>query len=79
MWEAFLVQMNDFDRYLEIELAQLLDPVVARRPPTRRGRPRPSREPVLLPLVVGEGLAAEAIPVSDPVVVTLPVASARPL
>ena len=71
MWEAFLVQMNDFDRYLEIELAQMLDPVVARRPPTRRGRRKPSDEPVLLPLV-GEGLAAEAIPVAEAVVVTLP-------
>ena len=37
MWEAFLLQMNDFDRYLERELKHMLDPVVARRPPDRRG------------------------------------------
>ena len=37
MREAFLIQMNDFDRMLESELRQLLDPVVkAPAPPRRR-------------------------------------------
>ena len=43
MWEAFLLQMNEFDRFLEQQLRHLLDPVVAVRPPARRraGRTRP--------------------------------------
>ena len=78
MWEAFLLQMNDFDRYLEIELKDMLDHVVARRPPARK-RSKSAAELVVLP-VVADGLAAEAIPVVEPlVVVALPVASARPV
>lgn len=73
MWEAFLLQMNDFDRYLEIELKDMLDHVVARRPPTRKGRHQPAAELIRLP-VAAEGLALEAIPVVEPVVVALPVA-----
>lgn len=36
MNEAFLVQMNEFDRLLESELRRLLDPVVAAPAPRRR-------------------------------------------
>ena len=76
MWEAFLLQMNDFDRYLEIELRLMLDPVVVRRPPTRRGR-RQAFAPVL---PVAEVLALEPIPVVESaVVVTLPVTPAGAL
>ena len=69
--------MNDFDRYLEDELKHMLDPVVARRPPARRGRLDRVDRPVPPPLAV-EGLAAEAILVVEPAV-TLPVASVRSL
>lgn len=66
MWEAFLLQMNYFERYLEIELKQLLDPVVVRRPPPRKGRSKAHA-------------AGAPQPVVDAVVVTLPVPAARPL
>lgn len=46
MREAFLVQMNDFDRFLEFELRQMLDPVVASRAP-RRVRRKTNGLPVL--------------------------------
>lgn len=39
MREAFPLQMNDFDRHLEWELALMLDRVVAAPAPPRRGRP----------------------------------------
>ena len=45
MWEAFLIQMNDFDRFLEFELRQMLDPVV--NPPAPRRRRRTKGSPVL--------------------------------
>ena len=59
--------MNDFDRYLELNLRDMLDPVVGGRPPARDfkdGR-RPAIE-----------LVGESVPVAvvEPVVVTLPVA-----
>ena len=66
MWEAFLLQMNDFDSFLELELRDMLDPITERRPPARRGRRRPvlSIEPVA-PEVGMEGLPGEpaAVPV----------------
>jgi hypothetical protein len=37
--DAFLLQMDDFDRRLEAELARMLDRVVRTPPPPRRGRP----------------------------------------
>ena len=58
--------MNDFDRYLEHDLRHMLDPVVALQPPARRGRRNRVDQPAPPPLVV-EGLAAEAIPVVEPV------------
>jgi hypothetical protein len=57
--------MNDFDSVLELQLRHLLDPVVASRPPTRRSRG--PRKPVLTIEPVGIELAAEAIPVIEPV------------
>ena len=38
MWEAFLLQMDDFDRLLEHQLRRQLDPLVAAPVPVRRGR-----------------------------------------
>jgi hypothetical protein len=77
LWEAFLLQMNDFDRYLETELRLMLDPVVVRRPPARKAQPEPATEPAPMP-IAAEELAAEPIPVVAPVVI-LPVAPARSL
>jgi len=75
LWEAFLLQMNDFDQLLELKLRQLLDPVVAGPPPARRARrPRP-QQPILT--VDGVGIELAAVPVIEPVVVTLPVAAGR--
>ncbi len=59
MWETFLLQMNDFDRLLELALRYMLDPVVAARPPVRRGRQERSQKPLL---IVGAELAAPSIP-----------------
>jgi hypothetical protein len=68
--EAFLLQMNDFERRLESELRRMLDPVVATRPPKRRGafkRVQTSLLAVVAPFervgVLG-GAAAEMIPVA---------------
>ena len=76
MWEAFLLQMNEFDTFLEIELQHMLDPVVAVQPPSR-GHPKRARKPFLAIVAPAIDLAAEAIPVVEPVVVTIPVAPTR--
>ena len=77
MWEAFLLQMDDFDRFLEIELKSMLGPIVARRPPTRRGREEEASTP---PHPAMDTPAVEPIPVAEAlVVVTLPVAPAHSL
>jgi hypothetical protein len=65
--------MNDFDGFLKLELGAMLDLVVASRPPVRRGR-KGNQKPVVLPFVLRDGLAAEAIPLVEPVVVTIPAA-----
>jgi hypothetical protein len=67
LWEAFLLQMNDFDRFLELKLRQMLDPVVATPPPARR-RAKRSPKPIL---------AVDALPL--PVAVHVPVAGASQL
>jgi len=72
LWEAFLLQMNDFDRFLEMRLREMLDPVVARRPPMRRGQLGGAVEPARVELFT------EAIPAVEPVGVT-PAAPAPPL
>jgi len=63
--EAFLLQMNEFDRFLETQLRRMLDPVVATRPPPR-GRRQKAPEPVVL-AVEPRGLvpAVEAVPVTQ--------------
>jgi hypothetical protein len=71
--------MNDFDRILELRLRHLLDPVVASRPPLRRGRLDRGRGAVLTVKAVGIELAAEAIPPVDPVAVTVPVGTSPQL
>ena len=38
MWEAFLLQMDDFDRWLEFQLRRKLDAVVRAPVPARRVR-----------------------------------------
>jgi hypothetical protein len=77
LWEAFLLQMNDFDRYLELQLRRMLDPVVVTRPPRRKGLKESPR--LLLAVDVARvELVAEAVPVVEPVV-ALPVAPARAL
>jgi hypothetical protein len=69
--EAFLLQMNDFDRYLEAQLRRMLDPVVATRPPTRgRGRkaPEPSlavEPPALVPAVETVPVTVAATPLAQ--------------
>ena len=71
MWEAFLIQMNDFDRFLEFELRQMLDPVVTSGTPRRR-RPRgANRQPLLTVVKSPLHLAVEAVvePVAIPVTV----------
>ena len=74
MWEAFLLQMNDFDQILELKLRHLLDPIVASRPPARRARQKRPQPSILTVDGVGIELA-EAIPVVEPVVVALPIAA----
>jgi len=69
--------MNDFDQILELKLRHLLDPVVAGLPPSRRARQAKPQQPILTVERLGIDLLAEAIPVVEPVVVTLPVAAAR--
>jgi hypothetical protein len=71
--EAFLIQMNDFDRLVEFGLRQMLDPVVGSRvPPRRQGGKRQSAAPFL---VVAPALfepAAESTVIAEPVVAVLP-------
>jgi hypothetical protein len=68
LWEAFLIQMNDFDRYLESGLRQMLDPVVASMAPRRR-RLTGSGLPLLAVVKAPIELVAEALPVVEPVAV----------
>ncbi len=71
MWEAFLLQMNDFDSFLELKLRRMLDPVVTARPPRRR-RPGSKRTADTVLEVAAVELAVEAIPVVAPVIVPSP-------
>lgn len=43
LWEAFLLQMDDFDRLLEFQLRRKLDAIVAAPVPIRRLRPGSGR------------------------------------
>ena len=69
MEEAFLVQMNDFDGFLETQLRRMLDPVIDSRPPVR-GRRQKARKPFLA--VVPPELVTVRI---EPVPVTVAVTS----
>jgi len=50
--------MDDFDRWLELALHRLLDPIVAGRPPPRRHRPGSTRRP---PRVKRGGIAGQLL------------------
>ncbi|MEA2654978.1 MAG: hypothetical protein QOI23_343 [Chloroflexota bacterium] len=43
LWEAFLIQMDDFDRLIEFQLRRRLDVLVAAPVPVRRGQAGASR------------------------------------
>lgn len=73
LWEAFLLQMNDFDQFLELKLRQMLDPVVATKAPGRGSRRRRARRPMLTVEVPVVELV-EVIPVEH-AVVPVPVAT----
>jgi hypothetical protein len=59
--------MNDFDRFLEFELRQMLDPVVVFGPPRRRTRKKASDRPLLTvikaPLDLALEVAVEPVPI----------------
>jgi hypothetical protein len=74
LWEAFLLQMNDFDKFLDLQLRRMLDPVVATPAPPRRNRRPKLRQPIL---AVVAPIELETIAVVEPMVVTVPVASAQ--
>jgi hypothetical protein len=63
--------MNDFDRFLEIELRRILDPVASAPAPTRRRR---KGLPLLAVMAAPLELAAGAISAVEPAVVPVPVA-----
>lgn len=63
--------MNDFDRYLESELRQLLDPVVDAGAPRRRWR-KDSGLPLLAVVKAPIEHVADVLPVFDPVAVPIP-------
>lgn len=69
MWEAFLIQMNDFDRFLEFELRQMLDPVVTSGTPRRRRGTSREEHPLLAVVKAPLDLAVEVVtePVAIPV------------
>jgi hypothetical protein len=79
LWEAFLLQMNDFDKFLELKLRQMLDPVVANRPPERKGRLRRPQRPILAIETATIELPAESSRAVEPIAVTVPVAAVHPL
>jgi len=76
LWEAFLLQMDDFDKYLDLQLRRMLDPVVATPAPPRRS-PRPRAWQPILGIEAPIERAPDVIPVVEPVVVTVPVAPAQ--
>jgi hypothetical protein len=63
--------MNDFDRYLELELRKILDPVVDAGAPRRR-RPEGSGLPLLAVVTAPIERVAEVLPALDPVAVPVP-------
>jgi len=64
--ESFLIQMDDFERFLARRLRSMLDPVVAAPPPPRARRPDRVPKPVLAAeRVVTAPLSVAAIPILD--------------
>ena len=59
--------MNDFDRYLESELRQMLDRVVDAAAPSRRTWQKHSRLPLVAVVKAPIEKMAEVLPVIDPV------------
>jgi hypothetical protein len=59
--------MNDFDRFLEFELRQMLDPVVFSGTPRRRTRKKANQRPLLAvvkaPLDLALVAAVEPVPI----------------
>jgi hypothetical protein len=70
LWEAFLIQMNDFDRYLESGLRVMLDPVVASGAPRRRRRTGAGL-PLLAVIKAPIELVVDALPAAEPVAVSV--------
>jgi hypothetical protein len=64
--------MNDFDRYLESELRQMLDPVVEAGAPSRRRRRNGSGLPFLAVVTAPIETVAEKLPAIDRVAVPVP-------
>jgi len=60
--------MNDFDRFLEFELRQMLDPVVSPKAPRRRG-PQRAGFPFLRVISAPLELAADVLPAVESVAV----------
>jgi hypothetical protein len=62
--------MNDFDRFLEFELRQMLDPVVSPKAPRRR-QPKSTGSPLLAVITGSLERAAEVLPMAEAVPVQL--------
>jgi hypothetical protein len=62
--------MNDFDRYLESGLREMLDPVVASGAPRRRRRTG-SALPLLAVMRAPIELVGEALPAAEPVAISV--------
>jgi hypothetical protein len=62
--------MNDFDRFIEFELRQMLDPVVTPAAPRRR-RPKGNGSPFLAVISAPLEKAAEVLPAVEPVTVPI--------
>lgn len=60
--------MNDFDRYLEFELGQMLDLVVDTKAP-RRGRRTRAGSPFLAVVAASIDVVVDAMPAVEPVIV----------
>ena len=67
MWEAFLLQMNDFDKFLDIQLRNMLDRIVATPAPPRRSRRPKARRLYLAVAPTQTGAFGAAVPEAIPV------------
>jgi len=68
--------MNEFDRFLEVELRLMLDPVVVVQPPARGGL-KERRKPVLAVVTPTIELRADTVGVVEPVTVAVTAAPAH--